>query len=461
MKLSKYKALFISMLAISSAYGFDYKVSGGAINFSKFGFNNSSIDSSKGQYPTESFVNIMGKLQVDANIADGLSLGLGGAVGGQVYDSTKFVKDTNGNIPTPNGLGYEYMGEWNQWYPDYYSPNATSRNAKNYIIYNAYLEYKPNDMLDVKVGRYESDMDWFYQYTEGAQASLKLGDFKLYGFTSWGRGIADGQWLYNFYRLKRYGVHAVGLNWTHSGVSVEPYVWFSPETYTAPGVKVAYDSNPGFSGSGFRSQTTFYGMYVYQDNNARDGRYAPARYNTWSPNLDGGKWANLQGPGGGTILIKQRFDIDNYNVGGGIYINIGNPNQNIGTYGNPIGIEQWTDSIYNIGNAGINNITAADAQTYFLQGGGDYGAFKWNLVGRITTAPRANEQSLALYLDYQFTKNIEAGLKLEWFDSTTKAGYNPGAGFFNDLGDNISTGGIANSITQDRSHLMTHISYKF
>ncbi|PAF42545.1 outer membrane family protein [Helicobacter sp. 11S03491-1] len=455
------KFLFISTLMINGAYSFDYKVSGSAINFSKFGFNNSRVDVNKGEYPTESFVNLTGTLQVDAKLGSGFSAGLGGAIGGQVYDSTKFVKDTNGNLVTPYGLGYEYMGEWNGWFPNYYT-NATSRNAKNYVIYNAYIDYQYEDIFHIIVGRYKSDMDWFYQYTEGAKATLKLGDFKFYAFTSWGRGIADGQWLYNFYREKYYGVHALGVTYNHNGISAEPFVWFSPQTFSAPGVKLIYDTNPNFQGSGFRSKTTFIGMYVYQAQNNKYGRYAPARYNTWDPYLDGGKWRGLQGPGGATILIKQQFDINNYNAGGGVYINIGNPNQNIGTFGNPIGIEQWTTSIYNIGFAGINNITAANAVTVFLKGGGNYGKFSWDLVGRVTTAPRANEQSLALYLDYQFTPHIQAGLKLEGFQETTKAGYNPGAGLLNTDGSVANPNfGLSKARSQDRSHVMTHISYSF
>lgn len=469
---NKVKIIAISALFFSSVYGMqsdwldylkdNYKVSGSAINFSKFGFNNREIDAKNGYFPTESFVNIMANLQVDAKLGAGFSIGLGGAVGGQVYDSTKYAKTINGDTPTPNGLGYEYMGEWNGWYPDYY-PTATSRNAKNYVIYNAFIDYQ-DDIFHVKVGRYKSDMDWFYQYTEGASASAQLGDFKIYGFTSWGRAIADGQWLYNFYRLKQNGVHALGVVYNHSGITAEPFVWFSPQTFSAPGIHLGYDTNPDFNNDGFRSQTTLYAMYVYQDQNSQYGRYAPSRYNTWDPYLDGGKWKGLQGPGGATILLKQEFDINNYNVGGGVYWNIGNPNQNIGTYGNPIGIEQWTTSIYNIGNAGINNITAADAVTVFLKGGASYGQFSWSTVGRVTTAPRANEYSLALYLDYQFTKNIEAGLKLEYFGEDTNAGYNPGEGFFDDSGaliDPNNGAGISKSIYQDRSHLMTHISYSF
>ncbi|PAF46774.1 hypothetical protein BKH46_06015 [Helicobacter sp. 12S02634-8] len=468
---NKARVLAISMLVLTNMYGFDYKVSGSAINFSKFGFNNSKIDAKKGQYPTESFVNMTGTMQIDAQLFNGLSAGLGGAVGGQAYDSTKFAKDVNGNLATPYGLGYEYMGEWNGWFPNYYT-NATSRNAKNYIIYNAYLDYKYGDMFHIIVGRYKSDMDWFYQYTEGAKATLKLADFTFYAFTSWGRGIADGQWLYNFYREKYYGVHALGVTYNHKGITAEPFVWFSPETFTAPGVKLIYDTNPNFGGDGFRSKTTFIGMYVYQAQNSKYGRYAPARYNTWDPYLDGGKWKGLQGPGGGTILLKQEFDLNNYNFGGGIYLNIGNPNQNIGTYGNPIGVEQWTDTIYNIGYAGINNITAADAFTAFLKGGASYGQFSWDIVGRVTTAPRANEQSLALYLDYQFTHHIQAGIKLEYFNSATNAGYNPGAGYLDSNGSvidpatgvadaNAGSYGIAHTIIQDRSHIMTHISYSF
>lgn len=139
--------------------------------------------------------------------------------------------------------------------------------------------------------------------------------------------------MFPIYREKPWGEHKIGLIYqVNKHFSIHPHVWFSPEVFTAPEIKMYYDTNPEFNGRGFRSQTTFYGMYVYQWNNAKYGRYAPARYNTWDPFLDGGKWRGLQGPGGAIILIKERLDFNNYNVSFGIYDTIGNPNQNIGIW---------------------------------------------------------------------------------------------------------------------------------
>lgn len=90
--------------------------------------------------------------------------------------------------------------------------------------------------------------------------------------------------------------------------------------------KVEYDTNPEFSGRGIRNRTTFYALYDYRWNNAEYGRYAPARYNTWDPFLDNGKWRGLQGPGGATLFLRHHIDINNYFVVGGAYLNIGNPN---------------------------------------------------------------------------------------------------------------------------------------
>ncbi len=519
-------------LILSSSFGLgaldalSYEVHGDLINFSKIGFNTQPINPVAGYYPTGTFVELTGKLESTLHLGKGWSVSVGGALGGMPYDGTRYdrysknynpsstwgnvscggtpdsangfcVPATSGGmlggdyrpgmVADPRGIGYMFMGEWNGLAPNYYPASAyTPGQSRRYEIYKANVQYK-SDKIWIIAGRYDTtqvkDIDWFYQLTQGFYGMFNLTNKLTFQvFSSWGRGIADGQWIFPIYREKPWGQHKIGVIYqVNKHFSIHPHVWFSPEVFTAPEIKLYYDTNPEFSGRGFRSQTTLYAMYVYQWNNAQYGRYAPARYNTWDPFLNNGKWQGLQGPGGAIILAKQRFDWDNYNASFGIYAAIGNPNPNIGTYGNPVaidGVEQWTGGIYSLGFASINNITAADAVTLYAKTGAVYGKFDWELAERYTTSPRADGQALALYMNYQIGKHIKAGIKLEWFMQVIRAGYNPGVGFLSYMGQPLSlntglfsaagfaqgpqnTGAITHTVVQDRSHLMTHISYSF
>ncbi|WP_104749081.1 outer membrane family protein [Helicobacter cynogastricus] len=557
-----------SSLGLCGLDALTYEIHGDLINFSKVGFNNKPINPVEGLYPTGTFVELTGKLETTMHLGKGWSISVGGALGGMPYDSTRYdryskslmqdaahtyIPGTNttylqswqnhqhdcngawgcgsilngnqyvnqgvgGGIADPRGIGYMFMGEWNGLFPNYYPAYAYSPGqSRPYEVYKANVQYK-SDKVWMILGRYDTtqveDIDWFYQLTQGFYGLFKLhSKVKLQVFSSWGRGIADGQWMFPIYREKPWGEHKIGLIYqVNKHFSIHPHVWFSPQVFTAPEIKLYYDTNPDFDGRGFRAQTTFYGMYVYQWKNdyvpgiGHVGRFGLARYNTWDTwnlyngvsntinpaaggnpnapwcgNRGSNPWCGLQGPGGATLLFKQRFDINNYNTSFGIYWNIGNPNPNIGTYGNPVaidGVEQWTGSIYGLGFASINNITAADAVTVYWKGGGVYGRFDWELAERYTNSPRAKAQALALYMNYQFGKHVKAGIKLEWFLATINPGYNPGVGFLSKYGQpfNMNTGlfspnnfaqnygnvgGMTHAVTQDRSHLMTHISYSF
>ncbi|WQS35259.1 outer membrane beta-barrel protein HofC [Helicobacter pylori] len=497
-----------------------YEVHGDFINFAKVGFNHSPINPVKGIYPTETFVNLTGKLEGSVHLGRGWTVNLGGVLGGQVYDSTRYdrwAKDFTppsywdktscgtdsmslcmnatklwqqsgpGGVINPRGIGWEYMGEWNGLFPNYYPANAyLPGGSRRYEVYKANLTYD-SDRVHMVMGRFDvteqEQMDWVYQLFQGFYGTFKLTNkMKFLLFSSWGRGIADGQWLFPIYREKPWGIHKAGIIYRPTkNLMIHPYVYLIPMVGTLPGAKIEYDTNPEFSGRGIRNRTTFYALYDYRWNNAEYGRYAPARYNTWDPFLDNGKWRGLQGPGGATLFLRHHIDINNYFVVGGAYLNIGNPNMNLGTWGNIIavdGIEQWVGSIYSLGFAGIDNITDADAFTEYVKGGGKHGKFSWSVYQRFTTAPRALEYGIGMYLDYQFSKHVKAGLKLVWLEFQIRAGYNPGTGFLGPNGQPLNLnnglfessafaqgpqnmGGIAKSITQDRSHLMTHISYSF
>ncbi|WP_104714213.1 outer membrane family protein [Helicobacter cetorum] len=533
------KRFTLPLLFTTSSLGaITYEVHGDFLMFSKVGFNHAAVNPIKGIYPQDTFVNIAFKLEGSVHLGRGWSVNLGGALGGQPYASTKqdrWAKDftppsywldgsqavdacnsvvgfngseadlTNpmstcisakalmaqsggpGSIIDPRGFQYMYMGEWNGSYPNYYPGSAyLPGHSRRYSIYKANLTYD-SERWHAVAGRFDvteqEQIDWMYQMLTGFYGTFKVNDkLKLQLLSSWGRGIVDGQWFFANYREKPWGIHKAGIIYRPTkNLMIHPYLYLIPEVGTLPGIKIEHDTNPNFASRGIRFKTTFYAMYDYRWNNSSYGRYAPARYNTWDPFLDGGKWRGLQGPGGATLLLREHIDINNYFVVGAAYLNIGNPNMNLGTWGNPIaidGIEQWVGSVYGLGFASIDNITAADAFTEYVKGGGNHGKFSWSLYERFTTSPRAVEYGIGTYMDYQFSKHIKAGFKLVWLEFDVRAGYNPGTGFLGPNGQPLNLnnglfetgafvqgpqnmGGVAKSITQDRSHLMTHFSYSF
>lgn len=76
-------------LFASSVNAFDYKVSGSAESFTKWGFNNQKLDIPNNQAPTESFTTLFAQLNLNADLGAGFKAGLGGAIGGLAFDSTR------------------------------------------------------------------------------------------------------------------------------------------------------------------------------------------------------------------------------------------------------------------------------------------------------------------------------------------------------------------------------------
>ncbi len=77
-------------------------------------------------------------------------------------------------------------------------------HTRNYVIYNAYLRYNYKDIFQIRGGRYESPADYMSGYNQGLDMTLNLGNFKFWWFSSFGRGFAYNEWLYNFYSPKTY-----------------------------------------------------------------------------------------------------------------------------------------------------------------------------------------------------------------------------------------------------------------
>ncbi|GAA8936947.1 outer membrane beta-barrel protein HofB [Helicobacter pylori] len=458
----------------TSLQAFDYKIEVLAESFSKVGFNKKKIDISRGIYPTETFVTAVGQGNI---YADFLSKGLkdqghvlegkiGGTIGGVAYDSTKF--NQGGSVI------YNYIGYWDGYLggkralldgtsihecalgsdgkviDSIACGNARANKIRrNYVMNNAFLEYRYKDIFVAKGGRYQSSAPYMSSYTQGFEISTKVKDksegiHKLWWFSSWGRAFAYGQWIYDFYsprtvikngRALNYGIHLVNYTYERKGVSVSPFFQFSPGTYYSPGVVVGYDSNPNFNGVGFRSETKAYVLLPVHD---------PLKRDTY-------RYAIKAGTAGQSLLIRQRFDYNEFNFGGAFYKVWKNANAYIGTTGNPLGIDFWTNSVYDIGQA-ISHVVTADAISGWVFGGGVHKKWLWGTLWRWTSGTLANEASAAVNVGYKISKSLTASVKLEYLGVMTHAGFM--------VGSYRPTPG-SKALYSDRSHLMTTLSAKF
>ncbi|RDU64005.1 outer membrane family protein [Helicobacter sp. MIT 14-3879] len=467
--------------------------SGSVGTFNKIGINNQKVNAQEGIYPTESFSTIFGKLDTTYNFKsffqsdyiNKLEVGLGIAAGSLTWDSTKndgltFGGGTPNAFGSGSGLNNNYVGGWNGYFTNLDKFGYRPKNNRNYIIQNAYLNLE-SKYFNLKGGRYESDNDYHSGYTQGFQADIhfnygdlaqnKDNEIKLWWFSTYGRAFAYSQWFLDFYAVKssqknngdlvNLGIHSGGVDIIYGGIDkvgdykdgynllVRPFVYFYPGLYTAPGAKLVYEK---YFGNGYGLKTTIqgYALRIIRNSaitaNNPNATDAPQRYDQDVDKLSG----NLN-------VIVQGFIYD-YNVRLGYYQNFGSANSHFGTYGNPLGLDFWTTSVYDIG-ANISDIISRNAKSVYLSGGGshtlEYGKFAWEVLGRITKSPRSDEESVALYLSHTFNNNIAIGLKLEWLRDTTKAGFNPGASA------PATTSPLSKTRTDDRSHAFITLDYNF
>lgn len=431
--------------------------------FTKMGFNDAKINTTKGIYPTDSFTTLFGRIDTTYNFkaffeSDSVSVlqaGLGIAGGALIYDSTR-RDGLSGIYANGSGANSAYVGAW-------YGNGSVGGKAgglRNYILQNAYIDFQ-SEYFNLKGGRYESGMDYFSGFTQGFQADVHFSvsdsnALKFWWFSSWGRAFAYSQWFLDFYAPKtstnssgkavNLGIHSGGLDYTYStittdngvknGVSllVRPWTQFYPSLFNATGGKLDYQQ---YFGNGYGVGLTVQGYALTM-----------IKKNTTAGYGDKEKVDNLSG---NLNVILQGF-IDEYNVRLGIYKNFGSAGAHIGTYGNPLGIDQWTATVYDIGPS-LSDITSRNAFSVYLSGGGSHsfevGTFSWEILGRYTTAPRSNEGSIALSLRQAFNNGFAVGLKVEWLSDTTKAGYT------------IKDTTLSAKRTDDRSYAFITLDYNF
>lgn len=425
-------------------------------SFSKIGFNNQSIDANLGKYPTDSFSAMVGSFGLKSELKSQiqtLKAGLSVTAGALVYDSSSRYY--------PGGAGSvmnEYIGMWEGF--DLQGKSSVKRHY--YVVNNAYLDYElklgAKSGFYLKGGRYESSAEYMSGYTQGFEVGLNLGNLKLWWFSSYGRAFAYGQWLVDFYAPRGYvdssgkfihnGIHAFKATYSFLGLDIIPALYFSKGTYIAPIIEARYDSKRDFDGKGFRSQTTVHFMNPLHESRVV-GNY---------------RYGDLVGKEAQTLYIKQRFDINQYNFGLGLYKNFGNANAYIGTIGNPLSLDLWTTTAYDLGR-NISDMIGKDAITPFVFVGGKHfdNRFSWNLISRYSDSRRSEEASIAGSLSYALGGGLSVGVKLEWLRDTTKAGYRVGSNpktkpeEENNLQEIKSTP----KRTDDRSHSFIWVRYEF
>lgn len=431
-----YSSVVLALLA-GSASAVDFSVDGSVQSFSKAGFNNQRLNSDRGIAPTDSFTTLFSQVNVNADLGAGFKLGLGGSMGGLVYDSTS----------SGRGAGDAYSVVQDAYFGVAWDKNGGNGRVQNYMIHNAFLEYS-SSMFYLKAGRYESGNvgEWFSGYNQGAEAYVNAGPAKLWGFFSNRRAFAYDQWFNDYYVVNRDGskslpqnTYAVGLDLGFSGFTLSGFSYLVPEKVVAPGVSLTLDTNPAFEGQGFRSMTKIRTLFPMAQGEYKEGK---------SKN-QGRDWGKIQNQAA-TLYIEQKFDLDNVNFGAGFYQNFGNANALIGTWGNPLMLDFWTATAYEYGRA-LSDMVGADATTGFGFFGMNHGSFDWKVIARGTSSKRSDEQSLALHLKYQVNEKLAMGGKLEWLNDTTKAGYH---------GYNESSI-LTNNRTDDRSHLFFFVSQSF
>lgn len=437
---------------------FDY--SGNLATFNKFGFNGGKPN---GDFvPTESFTTIFGKVDtiydfkpyIHSDAIKVFKIGLGMGANGLAYDSTK--KDGQSGIySSGSGLNRNYVGA-------YYGNGkvgGSGGSERNYMLHNAFIDFQ-STYFNLKGGRYESDKDYHSGYTQGISADLHFNatpndEIKFWWFSSWGRALADSQWFLDFYAVKlgadegNTGIHSGGMDYKHdsivendgikSGASVlfRPWTQFYAGLFNASGGKLEYHQYFG-NGYGIRLTAQGYALNLVGNKEVND----------LSPNVE-----KVDKLSGNLNAILKVFMFD-YNVRLGVYKNFGSSGYHIGTYGNPIGIDQWTGSVYDKASGGdasssknnahaLSNITARNALTAYLSSGGahtfEIGTFKWEILARYTTAPSSDEASVALLLRQIFNLGFTLGLKVEWLNDKNKI----------------------QKRTDDRSHAFVMLDYNF
>ncbi|WP_104714212.1 outer membrane family protein [Helicobacter cetorum] len=469
--ISLKKTIALSFCLMNIANAFSYKVSGSMAEFSKVGFNNRPINTALGYYPTETFVGITGFLNIKADLLPknvynhSFTAKLGVMGGGLAYDGTKTLIDQATGKPF-GSMMWMYYGAWHGYYGaggwgtnaanginnagvgGYQGNQWMSQHTHNILLNEAYIEYGYKKIFRFKAGRYAGNAYFMDGYTEGFEATLNLKNFTFWWFSSFGMSWTYDEWIYDYFapivttnkkgKPVNLGIHSGSVTWHKKGLSINPFFYFSPNTYIAPGIQVTYVHNIPLSHRRHLSiYTTAMGFFPYY--NPKDA------HNIF--------YSSYAGTSAQMFLFKQKFTINGKYFGYGIYKTWGNANAYT-PYTDPelIGFNFWTNTVYDWLSAANMN---ANAFTFHAKVGGHIRKLSWEILGRVTTSPRANEGAVNLDLAYNFSRFVTASLTLEWYRAWLHHGYQVGQSFSSVYNPAFK------ATSQDRSFLMTNLHFKF
>ncbi len=456
---------------------YSYKLSGFANQASTIGFNQTPINTKKGIYPMQQYATIAGYLSLGfsllpkdlENKGHHLKGLLGGMVGGVLFDGTKHFEG--------GSVVYQRFAFYDGFYggaADVLQSDSTPvKNSKLtnfshfYVFSDAYLDYTYKNHFGIKAGCYKSTAAYKSGQTEGFEVWGQYKRVNLWWYSSWGRAYATGPLMRDWWASRvvysggytknalggytphghkaSLGTHAVQLTYKHHHLLLEGYYYFSPKMFNAPGFKIGWDSDPNFSGQGFRSNTILMATFAF--------------YPPWMMiNSKGGviyRYDNPVTPNGQSLIIRQRFDINEFYIVGTFYKVFRNANTYVGNTGNPAGVELYNNSTW-AGYEGTG-VKADSVTGQFAYGGVHFKKkFSWRMVWQWSSAPVSYEGRAILSLGYQFTPYLKGLVDLVYYGVHTNKGYKAGLNAYCNPNLTYCGGGY-----QDRSALYTQLIATF
>ncbi|WP_163532473.1 outer membrane family protein [Helicobacter suis] len=458
-----------------SLKAFDYKIGAKAVQTSQVGFNQAPMNRNKGIYPMQQYGTVSGFLNVDFNLlpkklnSHSLKVGIGGMAGGVFFDSTRKLHGGS-KIYDYYGFYDGYLGGASNILSDddIVTANGKERSlAKTYIFSDAFIEYKYKDFFGIKGGRYTSTMPYRSGKTQGFEVFGEYKHTRLIWFSSFGRAIAGGGFLINWYAPRTsysgnwsknaqggwthhgyqlsYGTHALRLIYNKHKLLTEFFYYFSPKMFNAPGFSVIWDSDPNFSGKGFRSQSKLIAFFpLYEPWMVVNSSGAPIY-----------KYDRPVSAHGQSLILSQRFEYNNFYLVGTFYKNFGNANAYVGNMGNPAGVLMGGNSMY---AGGWGSAIKGDSVTGYLAYGGTHfkKKFTWKMQWQWTSAPVSYEGRYMLTLEYVFNQYIRAAIDLTYYGVHTNKGYQAGLSKFCNPTVTYCGGGY-----QDRSAFYNNLIVSF
>lgn len=447
--------------------GEKYTVSGTTFSTSKYGLNIGQdpflADPSKNIFPTDSYSVLLATMSLDGVIfksTHSLGFGIGGAVGGLMYDSTTFVNKPDGKHYSgaspyfDTGYGNGYAGAYGGFY--FEKAQDYQKNAHNYTWHTAYLHYafeNDNNLYSLRVGRFntgtDNNSDFLTSYMQGVSTYYKYKSenftVKPYFIASFGRSFAYGQWLYDWYATttvykdgKPYfgGIYITGAEFNFGKFSINPFHYYSPSIVSAPGVKIQYNTGKGAEDR-LISDTKLWILSTF--------------YSKDFPSVRNG--IAVEKSGNYIIHLMEQLDYNNYNAGVGLYKLVGNAHARFGWSNRTIPFDYYDQTIYNSASA-INAMLYKDAITGYAFLGSTHkfspATLYLQLLYRYTNSQVMSDNAFYINGDLYFNNNITFGLKLEYFAEKVNANYS--------LGSFVS-GAVAK--VSDRSAIFGYITYSF